>query len=64
MHQIPDRTGHDPQRVVSLATISDEDAAEFLEAVEAYYEEGRQRHFQRARRAKALIAARTTATAD
>ncbi|MGR4866941.1 hypothetical protein [Caulobacter sp. LARHSG274] len=43
--------------------MSDHDAAELLEAVEAYYEERRQRHFQRAQRAKALIAARTTATA-
>ena len=63
MHLIPDRIGPDPRRVVSVATMSDEDAAELLEAVEAYYEEGRQRHFQRARRAKALIAARATPTA-
>ena len=64
MHQIPDRTGPDPRRAVSVANISDEDADEFLAALEMYFEEGRQRHFQRARRAKALIAARTTATAD
>jgi len=43
--------------------MSDQDAVELLEAVEAYYEEGQPRHVQRARRAKALIAARTTATA-
>jgi len=64
MHQIPDRTGPDPRRVVSLDTMSDEDADEILAAVEAYYEEDRQRHFQRARRAKALIAARATARPD
>lgn len=63
MHQIPDRTGPDPRRVVSIATMTDQDAAELLEAVETYFEEDRQRHFQRARRAKALIAARTAATA-
>ncbi|WP_426029435.1 hypothetical protein [Caulobacter sp. DWP3-1-3b2] len=63
MRPTPDRTGPDPRRAVSLATMSDQDAAELLEAVEAYYEEGRQRHFERARRAKALIAARATATA-
>jgi hypothetical protein len=64
MHQIPDRTGPDPRRAVSLATMSDQDAAELLEAVEAYYEERRQRRLLRARRAKALIAARKIIKAD
>lgn len=59
----PHRTGPEPRRAVSLATMSDEDAAELLEAVEACFEKVQQRHFQRARRAKGLIAARTTATA-
>jgi hypothetical protein len=69
MNQVPDRTGPDPRRVVSLANISDEDAAELLEAVEAveaYYEEGRQLRGRPATplparpARKALIAARTT----